>query len=316
MNYFIITVWIAIVYFLFGYLGHTMAIPPGIATPVWPASGFSVAMVLLFGKKSWLGIFLGTFLVTIEPIVYNQAVPMTYLIFWMSFSVGIGSLLQAIFAQWLINYTVANNIWKSANTFLLFSISTPLICIVSSSIGVTSLYMTDVITLEYTTNTWITWWLGDTVGVLLITPLILLLQEDNYSVKNVFPLIALYLILGLITLFSFGFFVNESYSNYLVFLSWPILLVFALNYERIYTSLAILIVSAIAITLTYNYKGPFWLDDLNSSLILLQTYIIAISVTSMTIVTLVIKQKQTEQRLRAEIEERLKCEEKDKPKLL
>ena len=45
-----ITIWISVIYFLFGYIGHMVAIPPGVATPVWPASGFALAMVLLFGK--------------------------------------------------------------------------------------------------------------------------------------------------------------------------------------------------------------------------------------------------------------------------
>ena len=161
-----------------------------------------------------------------------------------------GCLLQAVAGEWLIQGTLGKNIFKSVNTFMLFSLSIPLICVLSSSIGTSSLYFTGLITVENFIATWITWWLGDTIGIFLITPFILLLVMKEAPIKVDALLIILYAVLILITLLSFGFFFKSHSEYHFAFLPWPILLVFAFRYERIHTFLAMLIVSAIAVILT------------------------------------------------------------------
>ena len=44
-------------------LGLALAMPPAYkATAVWPASGIALAALLLFGSRTWPGIFLGAFI--------------------------------------------------------------------------------------------------------------------------------------------------------------------------------------------------------------------------------------------------------------
>ena len=203
---FFITVLIGTTFFLLGLMGHLTAIPPGVATLIWPASGFALAMVLIYGKKAWLGILIGAFFVTIEPLVNFNLTSSIFSISIIGILVATGCLLQAVAGEWLIQGTLGKNIFKSANTFMLFSLSIPLICVLSSSIGTSSLYFTGLITVENFIATWITWWLGDTIGIFLITPFILLLVMKEAPIKVDALLIILYAVLILITLLSFGFF--------------------------------------------------------------------------------------------------------------
>ena len=42
-----------------GWLGLQLAVPPGYATLIWPASGIAAAALLIFGWHLWPGVFLG-----------------------------------------------------------------------------------------------------------------------------------------------------------------------------------------------------------------------------------------------------------------
>ena len=56
----------AAAYYVIGRLGLLLAIPPGYATAVWPASGVALAGTLLFGYRVWPGILLGSFLINLR----------------------------------------------------------------------------------------------------------------------------------------------------------------------------------------------------------------------------------------------------------
>jgi integral membrane sensor domain MASE1 len=56
---------IGVACYSFGRLGLLLAIPPGYATAVWPASGIALAGTLLWGNRVWPGIVLGSFCVNV-----------------------------------------------------------------------------------------------------------------------------------------------------------------------------------------------------------------------------------------------------------
>ena len=53
---------IAVIYWALARVGFLLAIPPGNISPVYPAAGFAAAVVLLRGRRVWLGVLLGQFL--------------------------------------------------------------------------------------------------------------------------------------------------------------------------------------------------------------------------------------------------------------
>ena len=52
---------LAALYVLTGKLGLLLAVPPGYATLIWPASGIAVGMLLSHGARLWPGVLLGSF---------------------------------------------------------------------------------------------------------------------------------------------------------------------------------------------------------------------------------------------------------------
>ncbi len=56
------TIVIAIAYWILARLGQIVAIDPGNVTPVWPASGLALVVVLRRGYRVWPALWLGNFL--------------------------------------------------------------------------------------------------------------------------------------------------------------------------------------------------------------------------------------------------------------
>jgi integral membrane sensor domain MASE1 len=52
---------IGVIYFALGRLGQIMSVSWENVSPIWPASGFALAILLLYGSSLWPGIFLGSF---------------------------------------------------------------------------------------------------------------------------------------------------------------------------------------------------------------------------------------------------------------
>ena len=53
---------VAVAYWLSATLGQMLTAPPVYATAVWPPSGIALGAVLIWGKRSLLGIALGAYL--------------------------------------------------------------------------------------------------------------------------------------------------------------------------------------------------------------------------------------------------------------
>jgi len=54
---------VALLYVVTGVLGLRLAVPPGYATIIWPASGIAIAALLIFSPRLVVGVFLGSFVV-------------------------------------------------------------------------------------------------------------------------------------------------------------------------------------------------------------------------------------------------------------
>ena len=70
---------LAICYFVAGYIGLSLAVPPGYATIIWPASGVALCALLLRGPVIWPGIWLGSFALNVmngfDRANFDSAVP-------------------------------------------------------------------------------------------------------------------------------------------------------------------------------------------------------------------------------------------------
>jgi len=92
-----VIVLLALAYFATGWVGLTLTIETGFATPVWPPSGIALAGVLLFGRRVWPGIFLGSFCANIfSPGSFRLQEGLSIAPLLMGLGIAGGASLQAV----------------------------------------------------------------------------------------------------------------------------------------------------------------------------------------------------------------------------
>ena len=165
---------VAMGYTVCGRLSLLLAIPPGYATAVWPPSGIALASILLGGARLWPGVVVGSFFVNVatswdastpEALVRSLAIAL---------AIAGGAALQAVAGAWLIRRFVGyrNIFTQEVDVVRILLYGAPLSCLVNSLIGVGTLWLAGLIPVPNLLFNWWTWWVGDSIGVLIFTPLI------------------------------------------------------------------------------------------------------------------------------------------------
>src|SRR5215813_1524476 len=161
---------LAVIYFIAGKLGLMLASLQASASPVWPPAGIALAALLLLGYRAWPAIFVGAFLVNVT-IAGNLAT---------SLVVASGNTLEAVCGAWLVNrFAGGTTVFDRPQGVFRFALAAAVSTIISAAFGVTSLAIAGFANSTNYGGIWLTWWLGDTTGDLLIAPLIIL-----WSIKS------------------------------------------------------------------------------------------------------------------------------------
>lgn len=195
-------------YFVAGWLGQMFAVPPGYATVIWPASGVAIAACLLFGYTPALGVFIGSTLVNISIGYTNTgdisiAVPMM---------IAAGSALQTALSYALVRLSIGKTLefYNIRHVLSFIVLAGPIGCLVSASIGSMILYTHDIIQREQVLLNWLSWWLGDSVGVVVIVPWLAVLFRKQFSVYYDHP-VRVFLALFIVFLTTAALSVSTAY---------------------------------------------------------------------------------------------------------
>jgi PAS domain S-box-containing protein len=136
-----------------------------------------------------------------------------------------------------------------------------------------------------------TWWLGDVMGVLLVTPLFFVFRQPlsfRWTLARRLEAGILLFLLYITSQVVFGEWLQ--YSHYpLVYLLAPCLVWAAYRFGHPGTVIVILMVSLAAVLGTMEGRGPFTLGSLEESFALLQSYLLVL-----TIMTLILSAAATE----------------------
>lgn len=135
---------------------------------VWPSSGLALAALLIGGKKYWPGIFIGALTAN---YLQGSAVG-------VSTFIALGNTLEALASVWILSHLKQfDSGMKQPRDFLQLSLAGALGSCVAALIGVTSLFIADILTHQLVWLNLLQWWQGDTLGIFLVTPLILVWQK-------------------------------------------------------------------------------------------------------------------------------------------
>lgn len=162
-------------FFVSGWLGHKLIIPPDYASPLWPSAGVGLAILLIGGPRYWPGLWLGAF--AVQPLILLSYHPgeLQASFFVTSGLIAAGSTLQAVIACQLIHKFLGKGVPgldTPRQILIFFLLAGPLSCLTAATIGVAGLYWQDFIQANTLLASWFNWWVGDSMGSILIAPLI------------------------------------------------------------------------------------------------------------------------------------------------
>jgi signal transduction histidine kinase/ActR/RegA family two-component response regulator len=220
--------------------------------------------------------------------------------------IAAGNTLEAAAAAFLIRRFIGfRSPFDRAQDVLKFVVIAGILSTtVSATIGSLCLCITGAAAWSSFKPIWLTWWLGDGVGALVVAPLLLTWIEKRY--ENWLKGRILEAALLLFSLCSVAAIIFLEGTNFpLEHLSVPFLLWAAFRFGQRGAATAIIILSAIAVWGTTQGLGPFSRESLNESLLLLQIFIAAMTATALVLAAVVTERKRAE-----EEQERLLTREK------
>lgn len=159
-------------YFLLGRVSLLLSVPPGFASSVWPAAGVSLMALLFGGRRLWPGVLLGSFLVNFQTTFQGLEGVEMLRSARLPAAIGVGAALQAVLGAWAVKRWVGfpRDLTRSRDIFRLLALGGPVSCLVSATIGVTALVATASVLPADAAFHWWTWWVGDSIGVLVVVP--------------------------------------------------------------------------------------------------------------------------------------------------
>src|SRR5438105_7606183 len=163
---------LAAVYVLAGKLGLLLAFVHASATAVWPPTGIALAAFLLLGYRVWPGIFLGAFLVN---LTMAGSIVTTLVI-------ATGNTLEGLAGAYLVNRVAhgAHAFDRPLDVFKFVALAALACTTVSPFFRVTSLALGGYADWAEYERIWLTWWLGDAAGALIVAPVLLLWGQNPH----------------------------------------------------------------------------------------------------------------------------------------
>jgi signal transduction histidine kinase len=280
-----------------GMFGLKLASVSGFASAVWAPSGIALATLFLFGRTLWPSIFLAAFFVN---FLMGQD-------FFPSMGTATGNTLEALLAHYFLTrvHHDMGYLGTLRNTSVLIFLCAGLSTMISATIGVIMLGSTGHMNISDLEITWFTWWLGDVVSILVITPLILSCFPPYLALAPsgwLRKLEAIALMIAGLTI-SWWIFcrtpaeVDQSPVRSFSYFVFPFLAWSSVRFGYLGATLAVFAVTVIAMWGTSHYHGIFVLDSFPMSLLNLESFVIVIATSTLLLASIIIERQISQNQL-------------------
>lgn len=283
---------ITLAYFAAGRLGLLIPYFGSLITLIWLPTGIAVGVLMRWGYICWPAIFAGAFLVN-----FSLGASLT-----LAGCIAVGNTLGPLLTTWLLRHFKVRTVLDRAHDILVMVAAAGIGMLLSSSGGVSSLLLHGMLPTEQAPQAWLVWWTGDTVGVLLLLPV--LLNVSRSELQNIWQQRAKFLVgLGTICLLEWELFYlirdTSGQSLLLAFLALPMVIWSAMRFGITGASFAVLGLSVIAVWATANAYGPFYQTDIHHGIFSLWVFMSTLSLIALMITVLQSERALTEQALRS-----------------
>ncbi len=178
----------------------------GFVSIIYPSSGLGLAAVLIGGKRYALSVYFGALLIDVIliDVIEKNA-------FWQAATFPIGSTLAALFGAWVLtrNNKPFVNLYSLSDYLRLTFLAGIIGSGIAATLGATNLLVSGIINADAYFLNLFHWWMGDALGIIMLTPLILVWRRvpaEWFTAKKLFEAALV---------FGFTFFVGQ-----IVFLDW------------------------------------------------------------------------------------------------
>jgi PAS domain S-box-containing protein len=285
---------VAAAYFAAGKLGLSLAYVNESTTAVWPPAGIAVASLLLFGIGIWPAIAAGALAVNLTTSGSLVA----------SLFIAAGNTGEAVAAWWLVTrFAHGRAAFERTPDIALFSILAALVATtIAATLGTGALVAGGLAARADAPSIWLTWWLGDATGVLLVTPLILLWAAPGrrpWTAARAAEALVLAGAVAAAVAMLFGNTTIGARNLQAEVVVIPLLLWAAFRFGARETATAAAIVSLFAVPGTLAGFGPFARQSPNDSLLILQGFLAVITLVMLSVAAEVSARARLEGEMRA-----------------
>jgi PAS domain S-box-containing protein len=287
---------VTLVYVAAGKAGLALAVVHPSATAVWPPAGIALAAVLLLGVRAWPAVFIGAFVVNVLTAGSVAT----------SLGIAAGNTLEALAGAALVRRFPGRPL-ERASGVLAFALAVAIAGALAATVGVTSLVLGGAAPWAGYGSIWLTWWLGDVTGALVVAPtLVLWAREHDLGplVGRAPEALALLATVVAVGLMVFGGVLPDDLDHLpLSFLALPPLVWSAFRFGPRETAAFVAVLAGIALVGTERGRGPFGVATPDVALLLLQAFMATAAVAALVIAVLVRQARQADAEVRATAEQ-------------
>jgi len=147
----------------------------GLASPIWPAAGIALAATYVWGWRVVPAVLLGSILANGSTLARQDV--LTWSALAVTVVIGLGAAIQAGVGARLVATAVGTNstLTKSRDIVLFLILGGPVASLIGATFATLAQVGSDLVSVDRASALWITWWVGDSIGVVIFAPLTLML---------------------------------------------------------------------------------------------------------------------------------------------
>ena len=276
-RYLVLVAVIASAYFVGARLGLAVAFSPRQVSAVWLPAGIALAAFMALGSRVWPGIFIAAFLVNAMADEPSTA----------AFFIACGNTAAGLLgAQVLRALRFDGALERSRDVVSLLAVTVGS-TLISATVGTTALGIAAVIPWSTSSSVWRIWWAGDSLGILIVAPVLLTwVNRPRLGWKGL-RLLEFATYLAVTTLIGLAVFVWPTGGNPFfyprAYVAFPLLAWAGLRLGSREAAMGVAILATFAVWGSVNGFGPFsrWAPD--SRLVLLDAFIATAACTALLI---------------------------------
>ncbi|SFV14360.1 CHASE domain-containing protein [Pseudoduganella namucuonensis] len=276
----------AAIYYCLARLGLLLALESSNASPVWPPSGFALAIMLRHGRRMWPAVLAGAFLANLAVFANNQ-VAGAAVIAAASIAIAAGNALEGVAGAWLLGRAgVAGARLETHQDVYRYGAIIALAAALAAAAGSCTLWASRIVRPELLPHVAGTWWVGDFLGMLIITPLLLALPRGRAHARRAIADLKGALPLAAATVAAASLLFLTPPDTWRVPPPMPYALLLpvvwaAVRHGRAAVQLVLALICGIAVPATATGHGAFVSGVLHHSLVSLCTFLAIVALVAM-----------------------------------